>query len=162
MPASPSGDRVLQIFGWGASLLVAAVVVTGLIVAGSPGRARVQKADEQRVTALLDISRAIESYYNQEGKLPEYLAVVRKQPYVFVASWNDPKTGEEYEYRTLAATKYELCAVFETVSSPENRPRRPPYGSQPSEFWSHTAGRKCFRFEVKPKQKGRGMSALPS
>ena len=111
---------------------VAAAVGAGIYAIGSPGAARVRQFDVRRVADLQDIQRTIDVRWSRQLPLPQSLDDI--------ASARDPVTDRPYEYRTLSASRYELCAEFsESSTAPAARPTR--------DFWSHGAGRQCFQIE---------------
>jgi hypothetical protein len=132
----------------GAALLVAATaiviaaVVAGLRVLDSPAVARERQLDRRRIEQLQDIQRAIDqSATGLSSALPESLdalAAAASPP----PDLRDPVSGERYEYRALDGPRYELCAEFAQPS--DERPGRPA-----RDFWSHGAGRQCFRLELR-------------
>jgi hypothetical protein len=142
--------------------LVAVVIVVGLYLAGSPGKERDRRFDEQRSNELQQIAYAVDSFYDRNGALPGTLAELQvgpgKQDY-FVPSLNDPRSGEPYGYVPEPGTdRYQLCATFDLPSqdpSADPRVARPmmpePY---PPLFrsWEHPAGSHCFSLVVEPRQ----------
>lgn len=131
----PPGGR--RAFGGLAVAAVAAVVITGLIVIGSPAEQRVRRLDERRVQDLAQIKGAVDAYWTTRGGLPESIAQLTEAqgPYLR-AHERDPDSGAPYEYRVLDAAVYELCAEFQRAFDDDN-----PYMRE----WSHPAGRRCFR-----------------
>jgi hypothetical protein len=117
-------------------LVVGAAIVAGLMVMTSPAEERARRMDERRVEDLSEIDNAIDVYWSRKSALPPHLdALVRE--FGAALSIRDPNDANEYEYRVLDATKYELCAIFEEPS----RPQRSRFGT----FWNHHAGRQCFQ-----------------
>jgi hypothetical protein len=49
---------------------------------------------------------------------------------------NDP-SGAPYEYEITGSETFRLCATFQRSSAEQGRG---------ADFWSHDAGRQCFRF----------------
>ena len=152
----PSG---ISLFTGAVTLLVAGVVVVGLFVAGSPGKERDRRFDEQRVNELQQIANAVDASYDRTRRLPATLAELQtpgKNEY-YVPSLLDPKTGVPYEYRVAGDTGYELCATFDQPTQETNQttaavPPRPvaypasewPYGRD----WTHPAGRHCYSLDA--------------
>ena len=127
-----------QIAGGVATLAVGAAVVAGMFVLGAPSEERVFRLDERRVRDLGTIAGSVDVYWTRYQRLPGSLAELRTQMGTAV-SLNDPATGTAYEYRvTEGEPAYELCATFERDSSSDERPSS-------DLFWSHRAGRQCFR-----------------
>jgi hypothetical protein len=120
--------------------LVAVVVVAALRVVGSPGEARLQRLDEQRIADLREISAAVMDYYDRQGKrLPSSLEVIASTPNQTVTT-RDPETRAAYEYRVVAPNAYDVCAVFARGSTSDADRNNP--------FWAHAAGAHCFRVTV--------------
>lgn len=121
--------------------VVAAVVIAGFVMAGSPQEARLRRLDDRRVSDLRDVQIATNLHWTRTRSMPDSIdaalkAASRSQPRV------DPGTGAAYEYRTLDGTSYELCAVFDRAS-------QDPQAIAGDPFWSHAAGRQCFTLTLK-------------
>ena len=144
--ASPF-PRGLKIFVGAVILLVFLSLVFAFSIMGSPGKQRALQFDQRRVSDIQQISHAINSYWEREGKLPLDFEELKTQPYLYIQSVKDPRTQEFYEYRVLGDKKYELCAVFETDSSEyQQRSRvKTPFTEQ---VWEHGIGRACFEREA--------------
>jgi hypothetical protein len=126
-----------------AAAVVVIVALTGLWLAGAPGVVRKQLLDQRRLRELQMLQVSIDDYYSTRKGLPESLAqMVQANPNTS-AMLQDPVTREPYGYRSLDSTNYELCATFDAADSlgPDSR--------RPSTFWSHGAGRKCYRFDTR-------------
>lgn len=119
---------------WTASIVVAATLLAGLWLSGSPTVERERLVDEQRVAALQQLASVISFYHEASGELPASLDVlVDGRNLLFLP--RDPVSDAPYEYLPGDAEAYELCASFDAAS--------PDY--EPAGFWRHTAGRHCFR-----------------
>jgi hypothetical protein len=164
---SPQGRKGgvsgLQAFVGAVVLMIAATVITGLYLAGSPSKERGRRFDEQRVSNLQSIASAIDARFERTGTLPTDLAELavpgNPENYV-IGSMNDPATMTQYEYLPADATKYQLCATFD-LATPESpaepgmkRPYPAPYAMESYPVglemtnWSHPAGRHCFSMDV--------------
>lgn len=132
-------------------LAMAAAVAAGLFLAGSPEKERMRRFDQERLNDLNQISYAIDSYWNQEKKLPATLEDLKTKQDVYVRSLADQKTGVPYEYDpSPTSTAYALCAVFETDSEQElARLQSRPADVQGADFWKHPLGQKCFSLQVR-------------
>lgn len=117
--------------------VVVAAIVARLVISGSPERQRLLRLDEQRVSDLRNLSQWVSSSYSNARELPEELAGL-VDGRMLSALPRDPESGQVYEYEVLERRVFQLCAEFALAS--EDR--------QPDEFWSHEAGRKCFRFDL--------------
>jgi hypothetical protein len=118
-----------------AALAVTATVVAGLWVIESPSEARDSRFDQTRVSALREISRAIDVYYSRNQRVPETLFYLGD---VSSADPRDPSDGQVYEYTVRGEREYELCATFSRQST---EPR--------ADFWWHGAGRQCYPLKVR-------------
>ena len=127
-----------QIAGGVATLAVSSAVVAGMFVLGTPSEERVFRLDERRVRDLGAIAESVDVYWMRYRRLPGSLDDLRTDLGAAV-SVSDPASGAAYEYRVVEDdSAYELCAMFERDSS---SPERPSFDN----FWSHRAGRQCFR-----------------
>lgn len=111
-----------------ACVAVAAGVIAGFSLLGSPAHQRQIGADRRRVENLRAIAWELHA---RPGGLPQSLNELK-------ADRTDPVTGAPYEYRPVGGTEYELCATFEAPQPPEPRP---------APYWRHGAGRECFRLD---------------
>lgn len=156
----PSG---MKLFAGAVTLMVAAVVVTGLFVAGSPAKERNRQLDEQRVNELQQIANAIDTTYDRDARLPSSLDELKAgaKEFYYVSSIVDPKTGEHYEYIVTGDTTYDLCATFDDVTQQLDQFGRPTPAPAPvskpmmaGEYypgyrdWTHGAGRHCYSIDV--------------
>jgi type II secretory pathway pseudopilin PulG len=148
MKATPSA-----LFLGGAAICIVAAIVAGLLVIGSPVAIRGQRLDALRIQDLQGISDALRTYRLSHDKLPDQLARLQQEGGYTHFDLGDPVTAVPYEYRIVdaAASTYELCAVFDTVSNEETGTL--PIGlsdTAAEKFWTHPKGRHCFQFEVPP------------
>lgn len=132
------------------SAVVCAVLVTGLVISGSPLTVRARELDRRREADLRQIAISIDAYFRQRGELPPDLDALARERGVYVHGIADPESGVGYEYRTTGETTYELCAVFALpLEHGEDSPRR--RGHVDSRFWDHGTGRSCFAVGVREK-----------
>jgi hypothetical protein len=146
----PAGTHVLVGIAVAAVLIA---VVSGLIVLGPPNEERIRRLDGRRVEDLRGITRAVDLYWTRHGGLPTSLDELSGESGVNINS-HDPGTSQPYDYQVLDDKTYELCARFQR-DSPEPtvrsaQPRQAPSTTPASQrvrksFWSHGAGRQCFR-----------------
>ena len=123
------------------TVLVAATVITSLILAGAPKTEREYRMDDQRVSDITSLRYSIiEQYYATHKVLPDTLDQASAVGQYSGNILNDPETHAPYEYHPNVGTQqYSLCAVFDLPTDP-NR--------QPYPTLNHTAGRTCFDFSV--------------
>ena len=136
--------RIHALFSVASSLVVVVTVVWGAVLVGSPGTARLQRFDRQRLRDLQTIYREVQSLCHDpdiknELKRPlpqtlEELAVLARSERI---NLTDPETGERYVYRVKDETTYELCATFSLTRD-----------SDVDVFWNHTPGKQCFTIDA--------------
>lgn len=121
-----------------ATVAVAAGIIAGFWVLGTPGRQRDIAADRQRLQDLQSIAFELNgrSQSQAEFELPAELEDSQRR--------EDPITNQLYDYERLSASSYELCAEFATDSSTYPLQN----ASQRDEFWRHPEGRHCFEFDI--------------
>ena len=132
------------LFAMFASVVVAAAIVGGILVLGSPAQLRMQRLDSRRVQNLQTLSNMITNYRRTHDSVPDALDKLEQPGVVVGSAAKDPETGEPYEYRPKDNSSYVLCARFRSSSAddPNALPRAP-------EFWRHEPGRQCFTLEVR-------------
>lgn len=123
-------------------LAVVAAVVAGLALAGSPGDARLQRLDRQRVSDLYRIADGINMYWARHQTLPPDLETLLEElafdPYV------DPDTGLPYTYRIVASDRYEICATFATDCRRVDGTCVPWRANRDWQVPGHGVGEQCF------------------
>lgn len=129
---------------------VGTVFAIGIFVAGTPAQQRDYQADERRIEALLNISNAIRMRYENFKLRAD--SDRKAEPFAMPPSLDslslipeglmDPVSRQTYEYRVIAGTKYELCAVF---ARPMREARLEQLGGQ---FWEHGSGRRCYQLDA--------------
>jgi hypothetical protein len=134
--------RAQMMFAGGASAVVLAAIVGGLMLTGSPGALRLLRLDEQKVQDLRNLATAIDNYEDRHKTLPETLEALTAEEQWNVLRLADPETDAAYEYRVLEGATYELCAVFHTATDEAMQQSfLPP-------LWNHEAGRHCFTLDA--------------
>lgn len=152
------GHPRLRIFvGIIVSMIVTASLV-GLFIAGSPGKERERRFDEQRVNNLQRVSSIIDMHNERVGRLPYDLGEITatRDSVYGTEPMTDPATGEPYDYNVTGEDTYELCATFDQESTgPDGKPvAYPRIAPIPSmvpmilapipKDWRHPAGYHCF------------------
>lgn len=131
----------------GVSIAVAASIVSGFLVAGSPLEARAAGLDDRRQNELEVIAEGVDTHYQVRGELPATLGELSQLRQARVTIITDPVTGFAYEYRTTGERSFELCATFDTEETAEGDVRR--WRSQwKQRYWTHTVGRNCYALEA--------------
>ena len=141
---------VVKFFGLIVTLMVAAVIITGLVITGSPLTERERRFDEQRASNLQEISAAVDLFYSRTGHLPTALNELTKPDVArlyYIRSLTDPETSSPYEYSITGKSTYKLCATFTHANnekSSENKPQIKRFSNPDEKVWEHPAGKKCF------------------
>lgn len=120
-------------------MIVVIVVISLSLIAGffaidSPQNARLKRLDVERVNDLAQLSNIIIAEYENEKELPANLSEPKYSKY------QDPVTGQPYEYRVIDQNNFELCAEF-SLPSDEIKPRSP---FAENDWYYHDQGRECF------------------
>jgi hypothetical protein len=131
---------IRRIFPYVVGMAVAAAIVAGLVLIGSPSAQRIRRLDEIRVRDLMQLSYAVNVYFGMEGTLPMSVDALATVPDASFRSTMDPSTSEPYSYRAIGESRYELCATFDAEHID---------GEFDNRFWAHGAGRKCFEVDAR-------------
>jgi hypothetical protein len=118
------------------TLAVVVVVSLGFWKTRGPSTQRLIRADEKRISSLVQLANEINEHYKSHDKqLPDSLSDSQKAKYV------DPFTGQPVVYNPKPPNRYSLCATFSSSGPKDDRNRD-------FAFWSHPAGSKCFEFSA--------------
>jgi hypothetical protein len=139
----------LAIAAWLACLVVLGTVVIGFVIVGSPEQARQERADSERVSDLVALTRGVQRYFTDHKTLPKSLDEMLKESVGTMDSARDPETRTAYEYRVIDKGRFELCATFQTDQSSTNRSAYYGYEDETGVFRKHRSGRQCFRLSAK-------------
>ncbi len=140
-----------RICAWFGIALVAAAVIGGFLIVGSPAAQRAVRFDEQRVNDLTETQYQILNYWQSKGKLPASLQDLTDSISGFSAP-TDPETKAPYEYKATANMSFQLCATFDKPSFSKDggvTGYQTPAG-EVSGNWNHEAGRTCFSRTIDP------------
>lgn len=131
-------------------VVILASIVWGFSVLGSPATQRLIKHDSQKMSDLQEINNYVQSFYAQNGKLPENLSDAGTLGYL--PNFTDLQTGKPYEYIRKDALNYSLCAEFNRASNSrmDNLASRSAVYPNGGIFGSHPAGRHCFEQVINP------------
>lgn len=133
--------------------VVAAAVVVGVAIVGSPENQRKQRFDTERVSDLQNIQWQLVSYWQRKNALPENLDMLRDDIGGYQVPL-DPQTGQPYDYEKTGDRSFKLCATFVGTSAEDGRSSVPPmaYPAKDglNDFWDHSAGRVCFDRTIDP------------
>lgn len=138
-------------------IIIAAAIVTGFFVVGSPKEERMRRFDEQRVQALQMIQSHIGEFYRAKEILPKNLEELNDQ-FRGVVIPKDPETGATYEYEVKSRLSFALCADFNkpNIDEPQGVEKPIPapslIGHSPFglETWAHGEGKTCFDRNIDP------------
>jgi len=120
---------------WTSTCAVTLVLIASFVILGSPGEQRLVRLDELRIAHLVQLTEAIDDYWEARDELPLKMSELldgrrlSRMP-------SDPETGLAYEYEQLDPNNYQLCASFD----------RPSASQLTVDFWIHDVGRGCFTF----------------
>jgi len=136
--------------------IVAAAVVAGVFVAGSPQEERLRRFDVQRANDLQSIQWQVINYWQSKADLPVNLVVLNDDISGFRVP-NDPETGKVYDYEKRDTLKFALCADFTRPSlegqDQNTRAKAMPMAVPASgvqQNWTHAAGHVCFERTIDP------------
>ncbi len=136
--------RIHVLFSVALSMVVVAAVVWGVAVVGTPGTARLQRFDHQRLEDLWTIFREVQSLCQDpdiknelKRALPDTLDELAAQARSERINLTDPETRQRYVYTVKDGTTYELCATFSLERD-----------SDVAVFWNHPSGRHCFTVDA--------------
>lgn len=145
----------MKIFIYTIIAIVAASIVGGFFIIGSPQSERMRRFDQQRVENLTILQSEIINYWMQKNHLPENLDILKNDITGFVPP-RDPENNNPYEYRAVTKLSFELCADFKTASpnTPttviQTKPISTPYYAGDSQNWAHDTGKTCFTRTIDP------------
>lgn len=103
------------------TIVVIAVGIYGIKLSGTPSENKAVRYDEIRIRDFGSIRTAIESYYQDNVRLPASLDLLLAKrektltPYLKKLP-TDPKTKLAYSYTPIGTAQYKICATFETSS----------------------------------------------
>lgn len=148
-------DRA-RIVGWAAAVVVAAAILSGFLIMGTPGEVRLYRFDSQKVSDLQNVQWQIVNYWQQKGKLPVTLAET-EDPIGGYTIPKDPQTGEQYRFEVTGPLAFKLCADFNKESQDVERQAaiaQPSYygGEMKGENWVHGEGETCFDRTIDPER----------
>ncbi len=147
--------NAVKIFVWAIIVVVAASIVAGFFIIGSPQSERMRKFDQQRVENLTIIQSEVINYWIQKDFLPKSLDNLKNDITGFIPP-RDPESNMPYNYRTVEKLSFELCADFKTSSQNtpttviQAKPISTPYSNGESQNWAHGATHTCFIRTIDP------------
>lgn len=122
-------------------LLVAVVIAVGFSLIGSPVSQTTIRYDQTRYSDFQQIKFRIDSYYQNNGKLPQILAELGRN----TINITDPVTQKQYDYKIIEGARYQLCTTFSTDAEEFTRQAGPIYYDFPV---NHAKGYSCVTFGI--------------
>ncbi len=143
-------DKVILVFGLIGMTTVLASLITSFFFVESPTAARNRKHDQSLVANFEQIDSGINSYFNENKKLPDNLSVlVNEKRFITELMIKDLITNEPIVYNILGEKKYQICATFSTSN----------IGVSPNidysvTRWPHKQGSDCISQQIFQADKG--------
>lgn len=122
-------------------IFVLALVVEGIIIAGSPISQKDIQLDSNRLQAFESIKNQIENYYRTNHKLPVSLGEISSSINI-----QDPETKTNFDYRMIPPSSFEICTTFSTDNS-KTVANYNNYGSDSALLKTHKKGYDCLTFK---------------
>jgi len=133
-------DAVINIFFYASLAVVIIVFVSALFIVESPTETRNRIIDDQILMNFDQIDSAINTYYQENSRLPDSLAALSEEfSYIRTEDLADPVTKENFGYNTKGEKSYELCANFRTSNMDRVINER-----YYSDRWPHETGEQCL------------------
>ena len=140
-----ANEKKSIIYGTVAAVVVALIVLTGFIQAGSPAEVREVKLDETQLDDLREIQWRIQDHLTVNAALPATLDELEG-----AALPEAPEDRPAYQYE-LTENGFQLCATFAEASRGDQRYYGRPYIPETESIvivnpdnWQHDAGAVCF------------------
>jgi hypothetical protein len=136
-------DMRVAIYFYGSLVIIAAAFITALFIVESPTAARNRMIDNSVLDNFNKIDAALNTYYQQNKKLPSSLDVL-KGDYYFLTDQDltNPADNTKFEFIVKSTTEYELCTQFLT-SNKTNNNNSDYYNYK--DRWPHDTGRQCLK-----------------
>ncbi|MDP3740907.1 MAG: hypothetical protein Q8R08_01105 [bacterium] len=153
----------MKLFIYTIIIIVAAAIIAGFFMVGSPGQERLRRFDETKIRDLQTIQSEIIYFWQNKQRLPQNLDELHDSIRGF-APPTDPQSNEPYAYMVIDQLNFELCASFNLpsdglVPSDQLFSRNPPPASDikpnpvsydQTQNWVHQEGLTCFRRTIDP------------
>jgi hypothetical protein len=127
-----------KFFGISAASLILIIFILGFFVIDSPAVSREKKQDEQVIEYLVAVNYQINSYFDDNQKLPENLSILDGTKY-------EPNSKINFDAGFTYAKKsdnfFEVCANFKQSNRDLN-------GGYYNNDWRHDGGKACFQKNV--------------
>ncbi|MEN9647270.1 MAG: hypothetical protein RLY57_74 [Candidatus Parcubacteria bacterium] len=155
--------HLLKLFTYIVSAVVFASIIGGLFIMGSPATQRMLRDDMDRQNDLSSIQSQVLNYYQNSGKLPESINVLKDDfSYYNEETFVDPATKNQYDYKVVTGTtsiSFELCADFDLDSTTNDMKGRGDYKAYSSlsidyygfgSSFEHVKGKNCYTRTIDP------------
>jgi hypothetical protein len=133
-----------SIFAITLTVVILGVVIGAFFLVGSPEKGREQRFDDQRSQNLQTIRyQGVDEFVRRTENLPASLEEIQKTIVINAVPdpFIDPETGAPVEYEKTGDASYALCATFDLPSDAATSPNG-------DVFWTHGAGRTCFKLQI--------------
>lgn len=140
----------MKLFVWAVIIVVAASIVAGFFIVGSPYTERMRRFDDERVADLQNIQWQIVNFWQQKERFPKDLNELRDDVSGWIAPL-DPETSEPYKYMPGEGFSFSLCAKFLLPSEAGALYPAPDFYIE-SGNWTHEAGERCFERIIDPER----------
>lgn len=137
-------------------LILSLVFVVGAFVSAwffveSPREARMRRLDQIVVNNINSLENAVNSFYTEEGRLPETLSELENGKHLYDRNaLVDPESGKAIDYKKISDEEFEFCSEFRLASNPTDIKGRalpePAYGFPSGD--DHEAGYDCLRGDL--------------
>jgi len=127
---------------------VAAAIIAGFFMIGSPAKQRQLQFDDRRINDLSYLQSEILYYWQNKETLPAGLSLL-KDDLRGVNVPVDPENGSSYGYEVKGLNVFALCATFNlpSVNLNKSQAKPAPYygdGFMGQSTWEHQTGMTCF------------------
>lgn len=144
----------MKVFVYVVILVVAASIVAGFFIVGSPQTERLRKLDDRRISDLQNIQSQIVNFWQKKERLPAGSDELKDDVSGWIAPV-DPETKAQYEYiiDEEKELSFWLCADFLLEGGAEfgnDYYSITPFGGYGAENWDHPRGRNCFYRTIDP------------
>ena len=138
-------DKVIKLYFYCSLVLVIAVFSSSLLIVETPTETRNRKIDDAILNNFSEIKEALDTFYNEDSKLPESLDELKEEyNYLTDEDLEDLVTKERYEYKIIDDKTFELCATFRSSNKNNEETRNDYY----KEEWPHDSGFQCIKQKV--------------
>lgn len=145
--ANPAYRRMMRI---AVAVLAVVTIGSGFFIVGTPGQARLQRFDAQKVSDLQNIQSQVLTYWQAKQSLPTTITDLNSS-----LSYGplpiDPETGTAYGYQSTGALTFKLCATFNMQGRSNQYSYAQVAGVKgQQDNWEHGVGQVCFDRSIDP------------